>query len=920
MANRNPVTIVIVLYLLSILSMSLIPMNIEKTTLDEEAFVAQSEQNNSRGWLSSASGDADVMFNDAVVYSDTGILLGGHFQEQFFFNGNISGHMSNDTQNFRQDMILVWLDSNGTWNRSMNLFSDGVDTISKIQLFSDGDIAIAGKVCVGTYGVACTFEPEPLTEKEKFSVDEDGFSFVGRLSQDGEWRWMLPFHSESESFIVDMDVDDDDNVNIAIHHTTQLYAESTFYVASDGGSIVYFNLNQSGNVTQSIQYFSDTALGEEGCIVSSLDGSQYLGFTFQGQVSANFELLNSSGGSDILLSKINEEGVVWNIIGGGSDDEALSDCIESSGDVRVVGNYFGTPSFGNNILPAAQWIDVFDIRLNSDGEWGGVTTFGGAGKDSVKTIIETDLGETYFAGTITSSISFGSTTLPDLSSGNDADVYLALQTAEGTWDWGINAGGSSFDIVNTLLLGPTKDPMLAIASNGDGTYGPNQFTHWGSGFNGLMWLFGSDRDEDGILDGQDNCPLVANVDQINHDGDAFGNACDPDDDNDGVPDENDDCNPGKINWESNAMTDHDGDGCYDDSEDFDDDEDGVFDDYDACPRGPVGWVSTAENDVEGDGCSDEDTDGDGHVDQADNCPNIENVNQKDLDGDGIGNACDDDEDGDGILNSEDGCPTDDSLWSSTIVNDHDQDGCKDDGVDEDDDNDGVSDDDDACPKGEVNWDENPTSNDHDGDGCSDGLDDEDDDGDGVLDSADTCPLGVIGFLSEIDDKDGDGCLDSSEDVDDDNDGVIDDDDACPLTTLFQTVNTVGCSQFQLDDDGDGIKNIQDICLSTTPGVQVDDFGCEVIQTGTDSTSVQDDDDSSPLLLIIGLLVVALCIYIFKNQDLLQQVNSREPPTQTHTQQPDGRAIGQPESQPESHQEGEQKTDELHQETPSLVQE
>ena len=86
------------------------------------------------------------------------------------------------------------------------------------------------------------------------------------------------------------------------------------------------------------------------------------------------------------------------------------------------------------------------------------------------------------------------------------------------------------------------------------------------------------------------------------------------------------------------------------------------------------------------------------------------MNQKDLDGDGIGNACDDDEDGDGILNSEDGCPTDDSLWSSTIVNDHDQDGCKDDGVDEDDDNDGVSDDDDACPKGEVNWDENPTSN------------------------------------------------------------------------------------------------------------------------------------------------------------------------------------------------------------------
>jgi len=34
----------------------------------------------------------------------------------------------------------------------------------------------------------------------------------------------------------------------------------------------------------------------------------------------------------------------------------------------------------------------------------------------------------------------------------------------------------------------------------------------------------------------DNCPLLANVDQLNTDGDAQGNVCDTDDDNDGMPD------------------------------------------------------------------------------------------------------------------------------------------------------------------------------------------------------------------------------------------------------------------------------------------------------------------------------------------------------------------------------------------------
>ena len=37
-------------------------------------------------------------------------------------------------------------------------------------------------------------------------------------------------------------------------------------------------------------------------------------------------------------------------------------------------------------------------------------------------------------------------------------------------------------------------------------------------------------------DNADNCALVANADQLNTDGDAFGNACDADDDGDGVSD------------------------------------------------------------------------------------------------------------------------------------------------------------------------------------------------------------------------------------------------------------------------------------------------------------------------------------------------------------------------------------------------
>jgi ELWxxDGT repeat protein len=51
-----------------------------------------------------------------------------------------------------------------------------------------------------------------------------------------------------------------------------------------------------------------------------------------------------------------------------------------------------------------------------------------------------------------------------------------------------------------------------------------------------------------------------------------------------------------------------------------------------------------------------DADGDGVTDSADNCLEIENADQADLDGDGAGDRCDVDRDGDGVANASDLCP------------------------------------------------------------------------------------------------------------------------------------------------------------------------------------------------------------------------------------------------------------------------
>ena len=80
-------------------------------------------------------------------------------------------------------------------------------------------------------------------------------------------------------------------------------------------------------------------------------------------------------------------------------------------------------------------------------------------------------------------------------------------------------------------LGATlDDPSLRALAL---TEGPLTYTCAPPGSGTRM---GIDRDEDTVLDGQDNCPAAANLDQLDTDFDFDGNACDVDDDGDGLLD------------------------------------------------------------------------------------------------------------------------------------------------------------------------------------------------------------------------------------------------------------------------------------------------------------------------------------------------------------------------------------------------
>jgi outer membrane protein OmpA-like peptidoglycan-associated protein len=205
----------------------------------------------------------------------------------------------------------------------------------------------------------------------------------------------------------------------------------------------------------------------------------------------------------------------------------------------------------------------------------------------------------------------------------------------------------------------------------------------------------TDRDGDGVLDKDDQCPEQAE----DRDGFQDEDGCpDLDNDQDGVLDGNDKCTltAGPL---SNQ-------GCPLEAP-KDRDSDGIPDDLDRCQE------QTEDKDgyQDEDGCPDVDDDNDGLLDGADKCPReagpIQNF------------GCPvKDRDGDGLNDDQDKCPEEPEDKDSF----QDQDGCP----DLDNDTDGIPDSQDKCPS-----EAGPTDN----QGCPD----KDRDGDGVVDRLDQCP-------------------------------------------------------------------------------------------------------------------------------------------------------------------------------------
>ena len=510
-----------------------------------------------------------------------------------------------------------------------------------LKFFSNGtlDWGITGVSAANSYASGVAIGPNGsiyITGTADGSVSFGGIStsqtdglFIAKFSSSGEPLWANTRDTGSSVF---------GGLDIVVDSNGDAYASG----------MAYFNGNYDGFITKitsngSWIYGTDYLFG--GGNIDSITGLAInQGFLFASMTNGT-----NVGGTThmaITVMKINKSNlqIIWSkdlastdatttgVCGGGF----ASGCsygggieIDSSGDIFLI----GTSRIGNG----GNMYTAFAAKMDSNGStiWSSKLPIQETSQtNSYPTGMVIDkFGNLLVSGHIINGNMLGS------YRGGGYDLFLAKIDSNGVFVDGFSYGTDKGELLYDSAM-DSEGRMIVVGKVQQGQFGDNTVTYQGNADMLFIADFGKDYDKDGIV-----------------------NSVDSDVDGDGVENTNDECEYSSIYFISSGGTDHDADGCKDDTEDSDDDNDGIVDSNDSCPSGTIAWVPTNLTDQDNDGCQDSsedlDDDADGYLDQQDLCPKT--FGNSSVSGD-LGCV---DSDGDGRSDFNDQFPNDATEWQDS---------------------------------------------------------------------------------------------------------------------------------------------------------------------------------------------------------------------------------------------------------------
>lgn len=186
------------------------------------------------------------------------------------------------------------------------------------------------------------------------------------------------------------------------------------------------------------------AMSDAGAVTRSVstmpDGTAVIGGHFEGRLTFDAMELTSAGGRDVLVAKADMDGGwLWAAQARSEENaRAIAVAATADGGAIVVGDFFGTATFGTASLTSAGSTDAFIARVSGDGSWLWAVRAGGMDGASASGLTVLPDGSTIVVGSFRATAAFGDV---ELTAVLDPDAFVARIDANGRWLWVTSGGG-----------------------------------------------------------------------------------------------------------------------------------------------------------------------------------------------------------------------------------------------------------------------------------------------------------------------------------------------------------------------------------------------------------------------------------------------------------------------------------------------
>ncbi len=362
---------------------------------ESDIFVAKTDNAGNWQWAKRAGGTSNVIGNAIAVDHNGNIYITGYFIGTAVFDTEEPTELISRRS---ADILVAKLDSFGNWQWAKRAGGDTNNQGWGIALDDHGNCYITG-----FFRDTADFGDLNLTSTEN-ATD----IFVAKLSIGGAWQWVAKGGGTGSDIGYGIDVDNQGNCYISGYFEESVTFGNTpelTTVANREAFIAKLDYRQNWEWSrQTVGAYDNRNTGDD--IVVDSEGNSFIVGGFEGSVDFGETELTPDNNAALFVAKLNNEGD-WLWVRKADGPRSGNVDIDSEGNAYVTGNFWEDASFGQFQLQSAGGSDIFVAKIDEEGSWRWAERAGGINNDQGRDIALNNQDDICLVGVFQNTVSFG---------------------------------------------------------------------------------------------------------------------------------------------------------------------------------------------------------------------------------------------------------------------------------------------------------------------------------------------------------------------------------------------------------------------------------------------------------------------------------------------------------------------------------